>query len=421
MRNGDIMNVNRVVVTGLSALSPLGADLETTWTHLLAGHSGIGPITQFDASEYATTIAGEVSDFNPERYIERKQARRMDRFTQFAVAATQMLFENAQWQIPEEEQADVGALLGCGLGGLKTIEEFHTKLMQSGPKRVSPFYIPVLISNMAPGQVSITTGAKGPNLVTTSACASGLHGIGYAYTDILLGRAKAMICGGVESTITPMGVSGFNAMKALSTRNDDPSRASRPFDQDRDGFVMAEGCGLLLLESLEHALDRGARIYAEVVGFGASADGYHMTAPKEDGEGMARCMRAALKEADVRPEEIDHINAHGTSTSLNDLCETRAIKTVFKDRAHSIPVTANKSMFGHLLGAAGGIESVVSVKSIDEGVIPGTINLDNPEPECDLDYVTDGTRHHPLRYTLCNSFGFGGTNATMLFKQYDGK
>ncbi|MFO7718535.1 MAG: beta-ketoacyl-ACP synthase II [Thermodesulfobacteriota bacterium] len=415
------MNVNRVVVTGLSALSPLGADLETTWTHLLAGHSGIGPITQFDASAYATTIAGEVSDFNPERYIERKQARRMDRFTQFAVAATQMLFENAQWRIPEEEQADVGALLGCGLGGLKTIEEFHTKLMQSGPKRVSPFYIPILISNMAPGQVSITTGAKGPNLVTTSACASGLHGIGYAYTDILLGRAKAMICGGVESTITPMGVSGFNAMKALSTRNDDPTRASRPFDQDRDGFVMAEGCGLLLLESLEHALDRGARIYAEVVGFGASADGYHMTAPKEDGEGMARCMRAALKEAGVRPEEIDHINAHGTSTSLNDLCETRAIKTVFEDRAHSIPITANKSMFGHLLGAAGGIESVVSVKSIDEGVIPGTINLDNPEPECDLDYVTDGTRHQPLQYTLCNSFGFGGTNATMLFKQYDGK
>ena len=395
--------------------------METTWTHLLAGRSGIGPITQFDASTYATTIAGEVSDFNPENYIERKQARRMDRFTQFAVAATQMLFENAQWQIPEEEQADVGALLGCGLGGLKTIEEFHTKLMHSGPKRVSPFYIPILISNMAPGQISITSGAKGPNLVTTSACASGLHGIGYAYTDILLGRAKAMICGGVESTITPMGVSGFNAMKALSTRNDDPTRASRPFDQDRDGFVMAEGCGLLLLESLDHALDRGARIYAEVVGFGASADGYHMTAPKEDGEGMARCMRAALQEAGVRPEEIDHINAHGTSTSLNDLCETRAIKTVFKDRAQSIPVTANKSMLGHLLGAAGGIESVISVKSLDEGVIPGTINLDNPEPECDLDYVTDGTRHHPLRYTLCNSFGFGGTNATMLFKHYDGK
>lgn len=395
--------------------------METTWTHLLAGRSGIGPITQFDASTYATTIAGEVSDFNPENYIERKQARRMDRFTQFAVAATQMLFENAQWQIPEEEQADVGALLGCGLGGLKTIEEFHTKLMRSGPKRVSPFYIPILISNMAPGQISITSGAKGPNLVTTSACASGLHGIGYAYTDILLGRAKAMICGGVESTITPMGVSGFNAMKALSTRNDDPTRASRPFDQDRDGFVMAEGCGLLLLESLDHALDRGARIYAEVIGFGASADGYHMTAPKEDGEGMARCMRAALQEAGVRPEEIDHINAHGTSTSLNDLCETRAIKTVFKDRAQSIPVTANKSMLGHLLGAAGGIESVISVKSLDEGVIPGTINLDNPEPECDLDYVTDGTRHHPLRYTLCNSFGFGGTNATMLFKHYDGK
>lgn len=413
--------MNRVVVTGLSALSPIGADLETTWTNLLAGKSGIGPITQFDASEYATTIAGEVSDFNVEDFIERKQARRMDRFTQFAVAATQMLFENAQWQIPEEEQGDVGTLLGCGLGGLKTIEEFHTKLMKSGPKRVSPFYIPILISNMAPGQISISTGAKGPNLVTTSACASGLHGIGYAYTDIMLGRAKAMICGGVESTITPMGVSGFNAMRALSTRNDDPTRASRPFDQGRDGFVMAEGCGLLLLESLDHALARGARIYAEVVGFGASADGYHMTAPKEDGEGMSRCMRAAIKEAGVQPEDIDHINAHGTSTALNDLCETRAIKDVFGDRATSIPVTANKSMVGHLLGAAGGLESVISVKTLDEGKIPGTINLENPEPECDLDYVADGTREQSVQYALCNSFGFGGTNATMLFKQYDGK
>jgi 3-oxoacyl-[acyl-carrier-protein] synthase II len=342
----------------------------------------------------------------------------MDRFTQFAVAATDMLLADAAWEVTEEDQGEIGTILGCGLGGLKTIEDFHTKLMQSGPKRVSPFYIPILISNMAPGQISMQFKVKGPNLVTTSACASGMHSIGYAYSDIALGRVKAMICGGVESTITPMGISGFNAMKALSTRNNDPERASRPFDRDRDGFIMSEGCGLLFLESLEHALERGAKIYAEIVGFGASADGHHMTAPKEDGEGMARSMRAAIKEAGIRTQDIDHINAHATSTPPNDLCETRAIKAVFGNQAYRIPVTANKSMLGHLLGAAGGVEGVVSVLTLKEDQIPATINLEHPDTECDLDYVVDGPRQQAVKYVMCNSFGFGGTNASILFKRY---
>ncbi|MFW6388336.1 MAG: beta-ketoacyl-ACP synthase II [Desulfohalobiaceae bacterium] len=408
----------RVVVTGLASISPLGNDLKTSWSRLLAGESGIGPITRFDCQEFDTRIAGEVRDFVEEKYLSRKQIQRMDRFNRYAVASAQMLCQNAGLEINEDNSSQVGILLGCGLGGLETIEEFHTRLLKKGPGKISPFYIPKLISNIAAGQIAIFTQAKGPNLITTSACASGAHSIGYAYSDIKLGRVQSMICGGVESTITPMAVSGFNAMKALSTNNAEPEKASRPFDQDRDGFVISEGSGFLLLESLEHALDRGAPILAEVCGFGASADAYHITAPDESGAGMSLAMQAALNEAEISPGELDHINAHGTATYFNDISETRAIKNVFGKHAYQIPISANKSMIGHMLGAAGGIESVFSVMSIKEGRIPGTINLDNPDPECDLDYVREGSRQRQVNYVLCNSFGFGGTNASILFKRY---
>lgn len=411
--------MKRVVVTGLSAITPLGTDLASSWEALLAGKSGIGPLTKFDCAAYETRIAGEVKGFEPERYIPVKQIKRMETFVQFAVASAKMLLEDAGWQVPPEEAATTGVIIGVGLGGLDTIESMHLKLLDKGPSRISPFFIPIIIANMAAGQVSIETGARGPNVCTTTACASGTHGIGYAYSEIKLGRCEAMICGGAESTITSLGVSGFNALKALSTRNDDPQRASRPFDRDRDGFVMGEGCGLLLLESLEHARARGARIYAEVVGFGASGDAYHMTAPPEDGSGMALAMSAAIREAGVPVTEIDHINAHGTSTALNDACETRAIKTVFGKHAYKLSITGNKSMTGHLLGAAGGVESVFSVLTLHEGKIPRTLNLENPDSECDLDYVPEGMREQRVNYTLCNSFGFGGTNACMLFKRFE--
>ncbi len=410
----------RVVVTGLASISPLGNNLDSSWSRLLEGKSGIGPITRFDSQDFATRIAGEVKDFPEKDFLNRKQIQRMDRFNRYAVASAEMLCKNAGLNIDEENESQVGILLGCGLGGLETIEEFHTRLLKKGPGKISPFYIPKLISNIAAGQIAIFSRAKGPNLVTTSACASGVHSIGYAYSDIKLGRVQAMICGGVESTITPMAVSGFNAMKALSTRNDAPEQASRPFDRDRDGFVIAEGSGLLLLESLDYAITRGAPILAEVIGFGASADAYHITAPDESGAGMSLAMRAALQEAQLAPEEVDHINAHGTATHFNDICETRAIKNVFGQHAYKIPITANKSMIGHMLGAAGGIESVFSVLSIKEGKIPGTINLEDPDEECDLDYVQDGTRSQQPHHVLCNSFGFGGTNACILFKSYQG-
>jgi 3-oxoacyl-[acyl-carrier-protein] synthase II len=408
----------RVVVTGMEMVSPLGNDLNTSWEGLIAGKSGIAPITRFDCSQYTTRIAGEIKDFNPELFIPRKQVRRMDRFNLYAMACAKSLLAQSGFQINQENDNYTGILLGCGLGGLETIEEFHSKLIKRGPEKISPFYIPKLISNMATGQIAIETGAKGPNLVTTSACASGVHSIGYAYSDIKLGRVNAMLCGGTEATITPMGISGFTAMKALSSRNDEPEKASRPFDKDRDGFIPSEGAGLLLLESLDHALERGATIYAEVSGFGASADAYHITAPDESGAGMAKAMEVAIQEADISPGDIDHINAHGTSTTWNDLCETRAIKRVFGNRAYDIPVTANKSMIGHMLGAAGGVESIFSVMSLARQLIPGTINLEEPDPECDLDYVAEGTRRRNIQYVLCNSFGFGGTNACILFKKY---
>lgn len=413
------MQRKRVVVTGLSALTPLGNTLSESWENLLSGKSGIGPITRFDVSEYASRIAGEVKGFNPEQYINFKEARRMDIFTQYAVAASKMLLEHAKFEINEENAADVGVILGVGLGGLNTLEAFHTKLMESGPNKVSPFMIPMLISNMAPGQISIATGAKGTNLVMTSACSSGLHAIGYAATDIMLGRLDAVITGGVESTITPMGVSGFTALKALSTaHNDDPTKASRPFEKNRDGFVLGEGAGLLMLESLESAIARGADVYAEIVGFGASSDAFHMTAPSESGEGMAQAMRQAMKDGGVEPSMVGHVNAHGTSTQLNDLMETKAIKQVFGKHAYEIAICANKSQTGHLLGAAGGMESVFTVKALETGIVPGTINYEEPDPECDLNYMGGGSKELNPEYALCNSAGFGGTNASILFKKF---
>ena len=409
----------RVVVTGLSALTPIGNDLDSSWENLLAGKSGVDHLARFDCTGYASRIAAEVKDFDPTAYMSAKEAKRMDRFCHLGVAGARMLMQDSGLTPENMDMEQCGVLLGCGLGGLETIEEFHSKLIKSGPKRVSPFYIPLLIANMVSGQISITTGAKGPNLVTTSACASGMHAIGYAYSDIRLGRAQAMITGGVESTITPMALSGFSAMKALSTRNDDPQQASRPFDKDRDGFVIGEGSGQMILESLDSALARGARIYAEVVGFGATADAFHITAPDDSGEGMASCMKQALREAGVSPEQVDHINAHGTSTYLNDITETRAIKEVFGRHAYDMLLTANKSMIGHTLGAAGGIEGVFCSKSLYHGQVPGTINLDTADPDCDLDYCSRGSVTRSINFALCNSFGFGGTNGCILFKRFE--
>ncbi len=412
--------MNRVVVTSLAAITPLGNDLDTSWQNLIAGKSGVGPITKFDTEGYATKIAGEVKDFDPSVYIDKKEARRMETFTQYAVCATRQLLESAGWEVPESERDRVGTTIGVGLGGLQTIEDMHAKMLNKGPKRISPFFIPILIANMAAGQVSIETGGMGPNICTTTACASGTHGIGYAYTDIAMGRADVMVCGGTESTVTKLGIGGFNSMRALSTRNDEPELASRPFDADRTGFVLGEGCGMLLLESLDHAKARGADILAEVIGFGASGDAHHMTAPPEDGAGMALAMAGAIREGKIDPSEVEHINAHGTSTKLNDLCETRAIKKVFGDHAYNINICANKSQIGHLLGAAGGVEAVMTVKAIAEGVIPGTINRTTPDPDCDLDVCADGPREKQVNYALSNSFGFGGTNACLLFKRFAG-
>lgn len=414
------MSRKRVVVTGLSALTPLGGNVSESWDNLLAGKSGIGPITLFDATGFDSRIAGEVKGFNPEDYdLPAKQARRMDRFVQFAVAAGNMLVKHAGLVINDENAERVSVILGVGMGGLGTIEVFHSRLVEAGPNKVSPFMIPMLISNMAPGQVAIATGAKGANMVLTSACASGTHAIGSAYTEIVMGHCDACITGGVEATVTAMGVSGFTALKALSTsHNDAPEKASRPFDKERDGFVMGEGAGLLMLESLEHAQARGATIYAEIVGAGASDDAHHMTAPREDAEGMISCMRRAIEDAGISPDAIEHINAHGTSTHLNDLCETRAIKQVFGEHAAKIAVVSTKSQTGHLLGAAGGVEAVFSVLALHTGNVPGTINYTTPDPECDLNYMPNGPQKLDPQYVLSNSFGFGGTNGSVLFKKF---
>ena len=408
----------RVVITGLAGLSPLGLDMATTWDRIKAGESGIGPITLFDATEYDSKVAGEVKDFDPTRYVSAKQARHMDRFTQFASAAGSMLMEDSGFVVTPENERSTGVIMGVGLGGLRTIEIYQEKLLKSGPNKISPFMIPMLISNMGPGELGIKFGIKGPNFVTTSACASASHALGTAYSEIVLGRIRACISGGCEATVTPLGVAGFTALKALSTHfNDNPTMSSRPFDRDRDGFVIGEGCGLLMLERLEDAQARGAKIYAEVVGYGASCDAYHMTAPEPNGTGMEWAMRNALQDAGIAPEAIGHINAHATSTKQGDVIETRALKKVFGDHAKNLHISATKSMTGHLLGAAGGIEACFTALALKEEIIPPTINLENPDEECDLDYTPNKANHVACEYALCNSFGFGGTNASIVLKK----
>ncbi len=409
----------RVVITGMGIVSPLGIGLDDNWQAICQGKSGIGPITKFDTTEYPAKIAGEVKNFDPEQYIDKKDQKKMDVFIQYALAAGSMAIKQSGLIIDESNADRVGVLVGSGLGGLQTIEKYHTMLLQSGPKKISPFFVPMLIVNLAPGQISIYFGCRGPNSSVVTACATGNHSIGEASRIIQRGDADAMIAGGVESTITPLAVAGFCALKALSTRNNEPEKASRPFEKNRDGFVMAEGAGILVLENLESAKQRGASIFAEVIGFGCNADAYHITAPSPGGEGAARCMQIAIDDADIKPGDIDYINAHGTSTPMNDLSETIAMKTVFKDHVKNLPVSSTKSMTGHLLGAAGGVEAIFSILSIKHGIIPPTINYDEPDPECDLDYVPNVARKKDVRIVMSNSFGFGGTNATLIFKTFE--
>jgi 3-oxoacyl-[acyl-carrier-protein] synthase II len=394
--------------------------VDKTWEALCAGKSGVGPITRFDASALDTRFAGEVKDFNSEDFLPKKDAKRTEHFIAYAVAASRMALEDSGFQITDANSGRVGVVTGCGLGGLGLLESTIETVMKKGPHRVSPFFIPMIIGNMAPGMISIYLNAKGPNASINTACAAGTHAICNAYSMIKYGQADAMITGGVESTITISAVAGFNAMKALSTRNDAPEKASRPFDKDRDGFVVGEGSGIMILEPLESALDRGAHIYAEVLGFGMSGDGFHMTAPAPEGEGAKRCMEAALENANLSPGRVDYINAHGTSTPPNDLNETKAIKQVFKEHAKKLQISSTKSMTGHLLGAAGGVEGVFSVLTIEKGIIPPTINLETPDPECDLDYVPNVARKADVQIAMSNSFGFGGTNGTVIFGQYKG-
>jgi len=408
----------RVVITGMGVMTSLGRDLETFWGNLMAGKSGVGMIEQFDVSEYPTRIAAEIKDFNPEQYFDKKEARRMDRFVQFAVAASLSALQDAALNVKEDTDPErVGVYVGSGIGGLTTWEEQHKILLEKGPKRVSPFFIPMMIANMASGQISMLTGAKGPNSTAVTACATGTHSIGDSFKMIQRGDADVMICGGAEATISPTGVAGFCALRAMSTRNEEPEKASRPFDTDRDGFVMGEGSGILILESLEHAQKRGARIYGEVIGYGMSGDAYHMTDP--DPDGAARCMAKAIKDAGISPDAIDYINAHGTSTPVGDRSETTAIKNALGDHAYKVAVSSTKSMTGHLLGAAGGVEALICGLTLKHGIIPPTINLDNQDPECDLDYVPNQARPADVKVAMSNSFGFGGHNATIILKKFE--
>lgn len=408
----------RVVVTGVGMITPLGLTTGESWEALKAGKCGIGKITKFDASEYPTQIAAEVKGFNPETYIEPKEVKKMDTFIHYALAASQMAMDDSGLKVTADIAEQVGVMVGAGMGGLPAIETYHKIVLEKGPKRISPFFIPMTIINLASGLVSIRFGAKGPNSCAVTACATGTHCIGDAARLIQHGDAVAMIAGGAEAVICPMGIGGFNAMKALSTRNDAPEKASRPFDRDRDGFVMGEGSGVVILEEMEFAKARGAKIYAEVVGYGMSGDAYHISAPSEDGEGAARCMKMAMKSGGIRPEEVDYINAHATST-MADAIETRAIKTAFGDHAYKLSVSGTKSMTGHLLGAAGGVEAVISLLSIRDGVIPPTINVENQDPECDLDCTPNQARKKEVRVALSNSFGFGGTNGSLIFKKLE--
>ncbi|HPV82186.1 MAG TPA: beta-ketoacyl-ACP synthase II [Nitrospira sp.] len=408
----------RVVVTGLGLVTPLGTGVEKTWKALCAGESGIGRITRFDPTGYDAQIAGEVKDFDPAQFIEKKEIKKMDTFIHYAVGASQLAVDDAGLKVSPEEATRVGVYIGSGIGGLGSIEHYHDVLKEKGPGRVSPFFIPMTIINLASGQVAIRVGAKGPNSCAVTACATGNHCIGDAYRLIQRNDADVMIAGGAEAAITPLGVAGFASAKALSFRNTEPEKASRPFDKDRDGFVLGEGAGVVVLEELEHARARGARIYAEVIGYAMNSDAYHITAPPEEGEGAVRCMEMALKDAGVAKTDIGYINAHGTST-MADAIETKAIKHVFGEQAYKIPVSSTKSMTGHLLGAAGGIEAVFSILALHHGILPPTINLDHPDPACDLDYVPNKARATKTQVVLSNSFGFGGVNACLLFRRCD--
>jgi len=408
----------RVVITGVGLVTPLGTGVDKNWQALMDGRSGIGPVTRFDASDFPTRIAGEVKDFRAEEFIEKKEIKKMDLFIQYAVAVAKMAMDESQLPITADNEDMVGVIVGVGIAGLSSIEEYHKLFLESRLKRVSPFFIPKLIANMAPGQISIRYGAKGINYTPTSACSSGAHAIGEAFRLIRLGEQDAMIAGGAEAALTPLGLGGFIAMKAVSSRNDPPEKASRPFDRNRDGFVMAEGTGVMVLEELEQARKRGAKIYAEVIGYGANADAYHMTAPSPEGEGAARCIRLALRSGGIDPLEVDYINAHGTSTPYNDATETHAIKRVFGEHAARMAVSSTKSMTGHLLGAAGGVEAVYSALALHHQCLPPTINYEEPDPECDLDYVPNVSRQAPVRVALSNSFGFGGTNVCLAFRRW---
>lgn len=408
----------RVVVTGLGAITPIGNTLAEYWEGLLSGRNGIGPITLFDASRHDCRFAGEVKGFDPHDYMDRKDAKRMDRFAQFAVAASKQALADAQFVINELNAEQVGAIVGTGIGGLKVLEDQQEIYLTKGPDRCSPFMIPMMIANMAAGLTAIHTGAKGPNSCAVTACAAGANAIGDAFRQIQNGYAQAMICGGTEAAITPLCVAGFVSARALSKRNDDPARASRPFDRDRDGFVLGEGVGILLLEELEHALSRNAKIYAEMVGYGMTCDAYHMTSPVPGGEGAARAMALCLKDAGLTPDQVSYINAHGTSTSANDVTETAAIKKALGQHAYKIAISSTKSMTGHLLGGSGGIEAVATALAVSSDRIPPTINLENPDPECDLDYVPGSSRAQTVQVALSNSFGFGGHNVTLAFKKY---
>lgn len=409
----------RVVVTGLGMVTPLGTGVEKNWEAACAGRSGVGPITKFDASAFPTRIAAEVTDFDPADFIDKQQIRRFDIFLHYALASARMAMEDSGLKIDARNAPRVGCVTGSGLGGLTSIEHFHKVLLEKGPSRISPFFIPGIIANMVPGQISIEYGAKGPNLSLETACAAGSHALGEAFRLIREDISDAIITGGAEATVTPLAVGGFCSMRAISTRNDEPEKASRPFDLDRDGFVMGEGAGILVIEELEQALERGAPIYVEVVGYGLTGDAYHVSAPEPQGEGAIGCMKMALDSADLKPEDIDYINAHGTSTQLNDLSECKAIKAVFGEHAYKLAVSSTKSVTGHLLGGAGGVESIFTALTIKHGIIPPTMNHETPDPECDLDWVPNKARQSKVRTAMSNSFGFGGTNASLIFKAYE--
>jgi 3-oxoacyl-[acyl-carrier-protein] synthase II len=406
------------VVTGVGLLTPLGIGADASWEAIRAGKSGIARITQFDAAAFSCQIAGEVKGFNPADYIEKKEIKKMGRFIQFAIAAADFALKNSSLKVTAENEERVGVYIGSGIGGFEVIEREHQTLLEHGPRRISPFFIPATIINLASGQVSIRSGAKGPNSATATACTTSAHSIGDSYRMIERGDADAMICGGTEAAVTPMGIGGFAAMRALSTRNSEPERASRPWDKDRDGFVVGEGAGILVLEELESARQRGARVLAEVVGYGMSADAFHVTAPPDTGDGAFRVMRNALRDAGIQPEQVEYINAHGTSTNVGDRAETAAIKRAFGDHAYKLAVSSTKSMTGHLLGGAGGIEAGITVLAILDQIAPPTMNYETPDPLCDLDYVPNQARPMKIEYALSNSFGFGGTNGCLIFKRY---